>query len=263
MSQKGFYDFVPIVTVVHWIRAKRQRTNVQHITPQGPSELKHKQAVRFYPQDIAADRLLQEEGELEAAFADEVELHGFSDDEDSSAEAPPGVVEGVSSAPPLPLPEAPPGVVEEGRASGSQSGSQAPPPDVPPRPEQPAPPWHTIYLPQGRVTWYRSGNKVEATCKRKGHGRCVLTRTCNANLHMAWKGRPLGLIAAFMRDETEYTAPGQHKAATDRLEYSSGREKRAAAREWFKTMPSAIPLLSQERARYEDEAEEPAGPPDP
>jgi hypothetical protein len=57
-------------------------------------------------------------------------------------------------------------------------------------------PWVTCYLPEGRITWYKHGNKFEVTCKR-GHGRCVLTR---GGGHGASDmcGRPLGLIGAWL-----------------------------------------------------------------
>ena len=92
-----------------------------------------------------------------------------------------------------------------------------------------------------------------------GHRRCDLTRTTvgtkkpKAGSVAAAQGRPLGLLAAWLREGRGVCVhdKGSHKRA------SCSRAKRVAARRELKAMPDVTPLFEAERKKRPGEDSEP------
>lgn len=135
-----------------------------------------------------------------------------------------------------------------------------PPPEVPS--SLPSALWENIWLPTGKITWYKKYNRFEATCKRPSHGRCVLTRSGNMSMLPGCGGRPLGLMAAWMNaSATDAPDKVSHLAFAVELEHEAQFGRRMAERERLKTTASATNLFAREAPRRPGEQEEPAGKP--
>ena len=138
-----------------------------------------------------------------------------------------------------------------------------PPLDEPPQLDQPgpaAPPtdrdpdefWVNLQVASGKITWYKSKNAYEATCKQPGHGRCVLTSSAVGG---AMYGRPVGLLMAFMQHKC--ASQEAHKRYADDLKSSAGRQARLDGRAAVKLLDMGRRLLAKERPQFCDEPEEP------
>lgn len=189
-------------------------------------------------------------GELSAddEFVDEAELHRDVG------------INGVDSDD-----EADPFAEHDGEPSESQAHPvlAAPDAEAPPGPPGPVPPaadgydfpWYTFMCDYGKITWYqKKGGFFEATCKNRGHGRCVLTRTAHASARSLADGRPLGLLYAWLCADHCDSQP-QHLARGVFLETDA--EARLAARQALQAFLAAAPLFAKERPLREGEAIEP------
>ena len=114
--------------------------------------------------------------------------------------------------PPLPVPHALPAV------------PPPPPPYAPPaggrrrqRPEI------TVEVEGGSISYYASKNSFQAVCTNPFHGDCVLTRKCTTAANM--KGRPLGLLSAFLKCGSTYTDKDAHWANIIHLSYDFAERK--------------------------------------
>jgi hypothetical protein len=167
-------------------------------------------------------------------------------------------------------------------AAASSSGDVAPPPPPPPalHPLQPdrAPrgqrqglgaaarqQWDKIYhdesggylrlsLTAGKEHW-----DIRAVCGR--HDGCTLTKRCKPGGEFgatAARGRPLGLLWAFLQASTDYPTKEEHR---NRVGEWGTHPKRAEARRLFALCPGAHEFLSKERATWPHESagSEPAG----
>ena len=116
----------------------------------------------------------------------------------------------------------------------------------------------TYYVPGGSISFYRSKMAFQAVCDCPAHGRCVLTRSCNARGRgpggQAFGGRPVGFLAAWLgrgehcEDKTEHWLP---------MSFLAPHEVRAELRAAVVGTPSGVRLLSFERPLEEGESAEP------
>jgi hypothetical protein len=69
-----------------------------------------------------------------------------------------------------------------------------------------------LYPPYGFISYYKKGCRFQATCfdACAQHGKCRLTRYAGASSHAPSKGRPLGLMAAWLRFSHEVASHQEH-----------------------------------------------------
>ena len=103
------------------------------------------------------------------------------------------------------------------------------------------------------------GGRFSATCGDAKHGRrCRLERTCLANKTVpryAAQGRPLGLLAAWLRHSQSEESQADHMASVALF----GKDRRAACRAELLLEPRAQDLASEEREKRPGEDDEPEG----
>ena len=100
--------------------------------------------------------------------------------------------------------------------------------------------------------------RFEATCKHPGHlpkNRCRLTRHIHDNMMDPNAGRPLGLLVAWLLCANNFNDLEEHECPF--LIKCLLRSERIKAREWLKTLPNGLKLLSFERKQRDGEPEEP------
>ena len=131
----------------------------------------------------------------------------------------------------------------------------APVADPPPQALEVDLPWLPFHMPNGKITWYREGNKFEARCKVRSHGRCALTR--KARVAGRSTGRPMGLMLAWLQAASSTSTHEAHLALADELESQGHRATRRAARAAVQDDPQAQRLFRKERAVQTDESIEP------
>lgn len=117
----------------------------------------------------------------------------------------------------------------------------------------------TMQVEGGSISYYPSKQAFEAVCEVRGHGRCVLTRTCkgkfNAEAGRVVGGRPCGFLAAWLAQGPGVATKAAHWAPEL---LARPLEERASVREQIRTSGEAGPmLLGAERPQ---EAGEPAEP---
>jgi hypothetical protein len=107
------------------------------------------------------------------------------------------------------------------------------------------------YFAFGTISAYRSGDLV-ATCGYPGHARCRITRTVQlqGSRTKSAKGRPLGLMAAWLLDDAHQSQAAHCQAAKAKA-YSF--EQRRAARTALRNTPGSEPLFEKERGRHDTE----------
>ena len=119
----------------------------------------------------------------------------------------------------------------------------------------------------GIIRYYNNSKQFTAECKC-GHQKCIKTRqsteaasvaTSKKPSHNALaKGRPLGYLTAWLLDGHNHESKAAHWAQENEI-LATTFDKRLAAREILKANATAADLLSSERPRRHDEAEEPTG----
>lgn len=95
----------------------------------------------------------------------------------------------------------------------------------------------------GVLAFYESNNIFQATCGNALHGSCVLSRKGTRGAHM--KGRPVGLLSAWLVASGMYDTKEQHWAAI--AEISEDQALRIAHRRQLAECPEGRALLSYER----------------
>jgi hypothetical protein len=100
---------------------------------------------------------------------------------------------------------------------------------------------------------------IRAVCG--AHPGCTLTRGCKggqATGASAAKGRPIGLLTAFLQASGDYATKAEHR---DSVGTWGSHSKRIEARRSFCSHPGAAAFLAKERATRDDEApgSEPVG----
>jgi hypothetical protein len=125
-------------------------------------------------------------------------------------------------------------------------------------------------VPGGWIVFNSTELSLDAHCSHPEHrctrNPCRLNRSseeCRRGLNMA-RGRPLGLLMAWLAAGGRKSSMEKHKATLKPYERDEGDleffslEKRTAGREWLKIQGHAT-LLAKERKRRTGEPEEPAG----
>lgn len=212
--------------------------------------------------EFAVKELAQQAEPMGEVAEDAVQLGIVESSEDSGAEAGGSGAPAAAPAASEPMPSqaaAEPGAAR-GAVDGPGAGAQPVAPPPPPPPPLPDVLWENMWLPEGKVTWYKKGNKFEATCKSRGHGRCVLTRTGTQSVTGPLGGRPMGLIAAWMRaSPTEAPDQQTHTALGREWERQEHFDRRRSAREAWKAVGAAANLFAREAPQRPGECEEPLG----
>ena len=110
----------------------------------------------------------------------------------------------------------------------------------------------------GRIVHVQEDNILIAFCGNPRHDDCKLTRTLNAgenfssqNSTVAGRGRPIGRLMAWLRQQFD------HRAKSDHVHCKVTREMRLQGRADFASLPNAQAFLALERPLREDEPEEP------
>lgn len=121
---------------------------------------------------------------------------------------------------------------------------------------------HEVTFEFGTIKFYTTDGRFQASCPCPGHEvgdfACRFTRYRRAGKSPA-KGRPLGLMVAWLRLGRLFTCHDEH---IHPLALSSiSRGERITARDLLKTVPGGDVLLSKERQRRPGEPEEPMGEP--
>ena len=119
-----------------------------------------------------------------------------------------------------------------------------------------------VYFPHdnSEIAVYTDG-RFQATCRHWEQDtaeKCRLTRTTTASENpeeAPAQGRPLGLLSAWLLHSNLFNHIGEH---TDPFGlYLLDYEKRCRAREYLKTLPAGLLLLTYERDQRPGEPEEP------
>lgn len=115
----------------------------------------------------------------------------------------------------------------------------------------------TVHVDGARIALYPGRGDIEATCKNKGHGRCVLTKRYIASALRPSQGRPLGLAMAWAAKAFDCCTKAEHRSE----EHWPTKAERIAGRELLKQMAStdrdAQTMLDLERPKAAGEDSEP------
>ena len=109
----------------------------------------------------------------------------------------------------------------------------------------------------GKISRYRDG-RFEAVCGCDHHlpnGRCRLTRTSVGNVDSPAQGRPLGLLAAWIEEASQFSSREEHSSAFSLFLFSP--ERRRIGREQLMRLPGAAALAALERVQRPGEGSEP------
>jgi len=137
--------------------------------------------------------------------------------------------------------EAPPSRLEASRQHGWVSG----PDDV------------EVVLPEGTITYYSGSKNFVAVCTRAAHAVADGERTC-LRIRMGEEGRsrasgrPCGGLCAWLQQCNHCASRDAHVD-----EVRINRQVRRDSRDHLKTVPNGLALLSRERDRRPNEADEP------
>ena len=107
----------------------------------------------------------------------------------------------------------------------------------------------------GRIRYYPQQKICIAVCANPDHGQCRMERTCSANSRGTnpGQGRPIGLLAAWLRCHAEFPTQQSHLR-----EFKHTHESRVEARSQFMLMDGAAAFCRlAERPMRDGEAEEP------
>ena len=111
----------------------------------------------------------------------------------------------------------------------------------------------------GKISRYRDG-RFEAVCGCDHHlpnGRCRLTRTSVGNVDSPAQGRPLGLLAAWIEEASQFSSREEHSSAFSLFLFSP--ERRRIGRVQLMRLPGPAALAALERVQRPDEGSEPEG----
>lgn len=112
---------------------------------------------------------------------------------------------------------------------------------------------------KGDLRYNKAASHFTAYSKIPGHGHdCRRSRTSTSPKGRSagnnpFQGRPVGLLAAWIRSGDQYETASAHKQGLNNITY----ELRVAARAHVETLPGSADLLSQERTRFPGEILEP------
>lgn len=118
------------------------------------------------------------------------------------------------------------------------------------------------YPPYGLIAYYEHDRRFQAICWNAcaGHGTCKLTRFVIDSAHQPAKGRPCGLMMAWLRMSYQTNTHQEH---INRfwMDCNLCLSDRQAGRDTLKRLPGGDMLLQNERPQRSGELEEPAGQP--
>lgn len=152
---------------------------------------------------------------------------------------------------------------EQGAAASEPAAPEAPPP--PPVPEaheedrQRGAGEAMVVFPFGKISYYESKKVFEATCRNPAHGKCVLTRTCNARGVVAETGaprggRPVGFLAAWLLKSGRAGSKAEHWSPPF---LKSSLAERQTARDSVERKDNGPAMLLKERPTADGEPSEP------
>lgn len=104
----------------------------------------------------------------------------------------------------------------------------------------------------GKITYYKNKNCFTATCNNPLHGKCVMTRTCQAsqNVYRKGQGRPLGLLTSWLADNAQDSKLLHWMAAPT-------KQQRSHHRTSLSHSSQGLLLLEKERPQRADSDAEP------
>jgi hypothetical protein len=115
----------------------------------------------------------------------------------------------------------------------------------------------SAHLAHGSIRLYEKLNCFVAECTYPGHGRCRLTRksTAHCNPSRYAQGRPLGLLAAWLKAAPSYTSQAEHSNPFVACSFTFA--ERVSSRGELSAQPGYAALAMCERPSRDGEGEEP------
>ena len=110
----------------------------------------------------------------------------------------------------------------------------------------------------GSIHFYPPAQNFVAFCRQAGHEDCRKSRTCKPSSMpaRAGQGRPLGMLSQWLFCSKDHSTRASHQDQA--LLSSFTQADRLSARQRFLKLPGAEAMARNERARRDDEDEEPA-----
>jgi hypothetical protein len=118
-----------------------------------------------------------------------------------------------------------------------------------------------VYPPYGVIAYYAKGRRFQATCFEAcaHHNRCRLTRYSSPSCTMPAKGRPLGLMMAWLRFSSGAGTRQEHIHQFYLMLLTF--ERRSHGRAVLQTLTNGVQMCTHERHCREGEGQEPVGVP--